>query len=483
LQQLGAEQLHFLVPNREKHGYGLTPKIVELALEYKPNLLITTDNGISSITGVEAAKRLGIKVLVTDHHLPSRQTPDADAVIDPKQADDDFPSKNLCGAGVIFYVMLALRTHLREIGWFSQQNIAIPNLANLLDLVALGTVADVVKLDYNNRILIDQGLKRIRAKQCCAGILALLQVSNRDVKNLVASDLAFAVAPRLNAAGRMDDMTYGIGCLLSENTESALKYAEALDNFNQERRGVEEEMQQEAWRILNRMTLNKQSDLPIGVCLFDENWHQGVIGILASRIKSHLNRPVMICADAGDGIVRGSGRSIVGVHIRDVIERIAAQYPNMIVQFGGHAMAAGLSFMREQLESFKKAFDTEVRNHVSEADLEDVIYSDGALSADDFNLKFAQDLRTITPWGHEFPEPLFDGHFNLLNKRILKGKHLKMEVSPAGSRLRLDAIAFNVGDIDWSNEVTQVNLVYRLDINTFRGFTKVQLLAEYVEPC
>jgi len=479
LQQMGATKVGFLVPNREKHGYGLTPAIVELALKDDfPDLLITVDNGISSIAGVEAAKKQGMRVLITDHHLPSDEIPNADAIVNPKQQGDTFPSKNLCGVGVIFYVMMALRARLREKGWFNQTRLPEPNLADLLDLVALGTVADVVTLDYNNRILVEQGLRRIRANRCSPGIRALIEVSGRDQNSLISSDLGFYLAPRINAAGRMDDMSYGIACLLSDNDLNATQHARLLQTFNQERRLEETKMQDEALETLDTI-IEKQDNLPIGLCLLDEKWHQGVIGILAARIKDRLNRPVIIFTYDKDNQIRGSARSVQGVHIRDILDSIASQHPEMINRFGGHAMAAGLTIPRNQFQAFQKTFDTEVRKYLSAEDLHGILYSDGPLSGEDFNLELAEQLQTI-PWGHNFHEPIFDGKFELLDHRLLKEKHLKMQVRPIDGGPKLEVIAFNTVDTDWPPEVTNITLAYKLDINRYRGATNLQLMAKYL---
>lgn len=488
LRQMGAQKVNFLVPNREKHGYGLTPIIVELALTDSflaytppgaaPDLLITVDNGISSIEGVKAAKQLGMRVLVTDHHLPGEELPAADAIINPRQNGDNFPSKNICGVGVIFYVMMALRAHLRKKGWFTAQGIPETNMANFLDLVALGTVADVVTLDYNNRILIEQGLRRIRADWCCPGIRALVQVSGRDQNSLVASDLGFYLGPRLNAAGRMDDMSYGIACLLSEDDFSAREQARLLQTFNEERRLEEAKMQLDALDMLDK--LGDVNKLALGICLLNEKWHQGVIGILAARIKDRLHRPVIIFTHDKDNKIRGSGRSVQGVHIRDIIEHISTQHPEMISYFGGHAMAAGLTIPRSQFDAFQQAFDDEVSKHLSTEELHGVIFSDGTLSEEDFNIEFAEELRTLTPWGQNFPEPIFEGEFELVNHRVLKNKHLKMQVRLLEGGEPIEVIAFNMVDTDWPNDVSRVKLAYKLDVNVFRGLKSLQLMANYV---
>jgi single-stranded-DNA-specific exonuclease len=492
LRQMGAEKVNFLVPHRDKHGYGLKPAIVEFALTdtfltqtlkgSAPDLLITVDNGISAIEGVAIAKQYGMRVLVTDHHFAPEQLPDADAIVNPNQPGDQFPSKHLCGVGVIFYVMMALRADLREKQWFSFKKIPQPNLADLLDLVALGTVADVVTLDYNNRILVEQGLRRIRANRCCPGIRALIQVAGFEQKNVVSSDLAFYLGPRLNAAGRMDDMSYGIICLLSENEQMALFHAQLLQTFNQERRQEEAKMQEEAFEMLKQFS--DTQTLPMGLCLLEEKWHQGVIGILAARLKDRLHRPVIIFThDYDKQIIRGSGRSVSGVHIRDILESIATQYPDMIINFGGHAMAAGLSIQAGQFTAFSQAFDAEIRQHLSEDKLQGVIYTDGVLNRNELNLELAEQLRNLAPWGQNFPEPIFDGEFELLERRVLKEKHLKMQVRHLEGGQPIDVIAFNTLDNNWPVDVNRVTLAYKLDVNVFRGFKNLQLRAEYVVNC
>jgi len=480
LRAMGAKTVNYLVPDRVKHGYGLTPTIVELAAPLHPDLLITVDNGIASLSGVQAAKHAGMRVLVTDHHLPGRELPAADAIVNPNQPNDNFPSKNLAGVGVIFYIMLALRTRLRALGWFNPQR-PEPNLAELLDLVALGTVADVVPLDYNNRILVAQGLARMRNGKACAGIQALMKVANRDAERLVSSDLGFYLGPRLNAAGRMENMSYGIECLLNDDPDTAMVQAEELDALNQERRFVEHDMQEDAQALLDR--IKQQTDLPFGLCLFDENWHQGVIGILASRVKEQVHRPVIVFTlnTENPEEIKGSARSVSGVHIRDVLDAVATHQHGMITKFGGHAMAAGLSLPKANFQAFQTAFDAEVRKHLSNEDLHGVIHSDGELDKNDFTLDFAEILRNFAPWGQHFPEPVFDGHFELLEKRLLKEKHLKMLVKPVGGDYPIDAIAFNTQDKDWPTQVQQLNLAYRLDINVFRGFKTLQLMVEHIE--
>lgn len=480
LNLFGAKQVSYLVPNRFTYGYGLTPEIVDVAAINKPALIITVDNGISSIAGVERANELGIRVLITDHHLPGSVLPNAYAIVNPNQPGDLFPSKNLAGVGVIFYVMLSLRSHLRKIGFFAQRNIAEPNMAQFLDLVALGTVADVVALDKNNRILVHQGLNRIRAGKTHAGIQALLDVSGRASKRISASDLGFAIGPRLNAAGRLDDMSLGIACLLSQDPSQARDMAVELDRLNKERQGIEADMQNQAVSELSKLKISDQ--LSIGLCLYDERWHQGVIGILASRIKDKLNRPVIAFARVSEYEIKGSARSVKGVHIRDVLDTIASHHPELISKFGGHAMAAGLSLHISRYDAFCQAFDKEVRKHLSEHDLQNQILSDGELQSEYFNLKMAEMLRNAGPWGQAFPEPLFDNVFQVIDQKLIGKKHLKMILTPQNSKQMLDAILFNIDSNKWPNHRCQhVRAVYRLDINEYRGQTHLQLLVEHLE--
>ncbi|HHI93802.1 MAG TPA: single-stranded-DNA-specific exonuclease RecJ [Gammaproteobacteria bacterium] len=488
LHMLGATQVDYLVPNRFEYGYGLTPEIVAVAAEREPDgipdLIVTVDNGISSIEGVAAANERGIRVLVTDHHLQGDALPAAAAIVNPNQQGDDFPSKHLAGVGVIFYVMLAVRALLRKQGVFADGH--GPHLAGLLDLVALGTVADVVPLDHNNRILVGQGLARIRAGKCTAGVSALVAVAKRNPSTLAATDLGFALGPRLNAAGRLDDMSLGIELLLTDDPVRATELAQRLDDLNHERRQIENEMKAEAMLILDEMELeaseDKNEELPTGLCLFEPHWHQGVIGILASRIKDRLHRPVIIFAQADDGSLKGSARSVPGLHIRDALDAVAAHHPGLLSKFGGHAMAAGLSLAAEDFDRFREAFDEEVRRHLTAEDLRREILSDGALGDNELNLELAEALRAAGPWGQGFPEPLFDGVFELVNRRIVGEKHLKLVVRPAGSQQVIDAIAFNTTDDDWPVDVKQVELAYRLDVNEFNGKRSAQLMVEYIEP-
>ncbi|MBP7958594.1 MAG: single-stranded-DNA-specific exonuclease RecJ, partial [Thiopseudomonas sp.] len=448
LRMLGAAHVDYLVPNRFDYGYGLTPEIVAVALERQPDLLVTVDNGISSLEGVAAAQAAGLKVLVTDHHLPGAELPTADAIVNPNQPGCEFPSKALAGVGVMFYVLLALRAHLRSNGWFAQQGIAEPNLAELLDLVALGSVADVVPLDANNRILVHQGLARIRAGRARPGLQAILEVARRDHRRLVSTDLGFIVGPRLNAAGRLDDISLGIECLLCEDADGALQRAQQLEQLNQDRKQIEQGMQREALVQLKDLPLD---NLPFGLCLFEPEWHQGVIGILASRMKERYHRPVIAFADAGAGQLKGSARSIPGLHIRDALDAVAARFPELISKFGGHAMAAGLTLQAVHYEAFAKAFDAEVRRQLTADDLTGRIYSDGCLAANEFDMQLAQQLRHAGPWGQRFPEPLFHGDFKIISQRLVGEKHLKLVLQSAQNAPALDAIAFNI-DLDvWPN--------------------------------
>lgn len=484
LRSMGAKKVEFLVPNRFEFGYGLTPEIVHVAVEkFSPDVIITVDNGISSLEGVKAAKALKIKVVVTDHHLPANTLPAADAIVNPNQPDDHFPSKMLAGVGVIFYVMLALRSLLREQGWFEEQNISEPNLAELLDLVALGTVADVVPLDYNNRIFVSQGLARIRSGRVCAGIKALIDITGKEMERLIASDFGFAIAPRLNAAGRLDDMSLGINCLLSDDIVATHKMAQQLDDINLARRDIEADMKQQAMKLLETMSLDENESLPFGLCLFDEGFHEGVVGILASRIKDRWHRPVIVFAKSDDNQLKGSGRSVKGLHIRDALDSVATKYPQLISKFGGHAMAAGLTIAENDYALFTKAFDDEVRRHLCEDDLEGIVMSDGELLEPELTMQTAEELRFAGPWGQTFQEPVFDGLFNIIHKRIVGDNHLKLSLQPEGSEIEIDAIAFNTTDEAWSPEHQQARVAYRMDVNVFRGRQSLQLMVEHIEPC
>lgn len=481
LRAFGAQQVHYLVPNRFEYGYGLTPEIVSVAANWQPNVIVTVDNGIASCTGVAAAKALGIKVIITDHHLAGTELPAADAIVNPNQPGDLFPSKSLAGVGVIFYVMLALRTLLREQNWFVDQNIAEPNMSQFLDLVALGTVADMAPLDQNNRILVHQGIQRIRARKCRLGILVLLQIAGKTPEKVAAVDLGFTIGPRLNAAGRLHDMSVGIECLLSHNFPRAQQLAVQLDQLNHERRVIESTMQKQAQQALARLKLDNH-DLPMGLCLFDEEWHQGVIGILASRLKEQLHRPVIVFARGSEREIKGSARSVAGLHIRDILEAIATRHPDLIKRFGGHAMAAGLTLERDCYPVFCLLFDEAVRQQLSQEKLRGEICSDGELASGDFRVEFAELLRNAGPWGQAFPEPLFDGKFHLISQRMVTDKHLKLLLRDSNSSQELDAIVFNVDLDQWPLRRCEfVRVAYRLDINEYRGQRSVQLVVEHLE--
>jgi single-stranded-DNA-specific exonuclease len=485
LRAMGASDCQYLVPNRFEFGYGLTPEIVDLAATMQPDLIVTVDNGISSIDGVNRAKALGIKVLVTDHHLPGDQTPDADAIVNPNQVSCDFLSKNAAGVGVIFYVMSALRSALRALAWFEKNAIKEPNLGDYLDLVALGTVADLVPLDKNNRILVEQGLKRIRAGRCRPGIRAILACAQRKPENIRASDMGFAIGPRLNAAGRLDDMSLGIECLLAEDEHTANQLAQRLDQLNQDRKSIEADMKMDADIQLQEMDFGK-GEMGWGLCLYEAHWHQGVIGILASRVKEKFHRPVIVFAPAKDDPtienpeLKGSARSISGFHMRDALDIIAKRHPTYLSKFGGHAMAAGMTIEKKHLKAFTQAFDAVVREQLSAQDLEATLLSDGALSDNELTIECVNMLELAGPWGQQFPEPRFDDTFELIQQRVLKDKHLKLVLAKKGSAQMFDAIAFNS---EWVGKSipAQIRVAYRPSINEFRGRKSVQLMIDHIE--
>ncbi len=480
LRALGARKLDFIVPDRFRDGYGLTPSLVQAAMERNPQVLLTVDNGIASITGVAAAKSRGLRVLVTDHHLPGEQLPDADAIVNPNVPGDGFPGKSLAGVGVMFYVLTALRSKMRAQGEFERLRIPEPNLGALLDLVALGTVADVVPLDGINRILVHQGLQRMRAGRARPGIRALIDVAGRRYEYLSAADLGFAVAPRLNAAGRLQDMSIGIRCLMAENLGQARELARRLDQLNRERREIEAQMKDDALLLLAEEEW--QTDQSNGVCLFDESWHEGVIGILASRIRERLSRPVIAFAPAEDGLLKGSARSVPGLHIRDLLSEVAAQCPGLILRYGGHAMAAGLTLERGNYDRFAQAFDEHSARHLAQLAVEDQIHTDGSLGPGDFSFALAHSLRLAGPWGQGFPEPVFHGDFQVASSRIVGEKHLKLQVKSAGVTNSLEAIAFFPDNpADWLT-CSQIRLAYQLEINEFRGQRQLQLNVDYMEP-
>ncbi|MBL8258213.1 MAG: single-stranded-DNA-specific exonuclease RecJ [Candidatus Competibacteraceae bacterium] len=479
LRALGAAEVGYRVPNRFEHGYGLTPEIVALAAQARPDLLITVDNGISSHEGVRAAQALGIKVLITDHHPPGQTLPTAEAIVNPNLPDDGFPSKHLAGVGVMFYVLSALRARLRESGWFAERGLSEPNLAQYLDLVAFGTVADVVRLDHHNRILVEQGVRRIRQGQCAPGILALCEVAGRDPGRLNAADIGFYLGPRLNAAGRLEDMSQGIACLLSDDPEAARHIARRLDEINRQRGELTADIHAQALERIEGIA-RAPADLPFGLCLYDPDWHQGVIGIIAGRLKDRLHRPVIVFAPDREGRIKGSGRSVAGMHLRDALAAVATEQPDLIHQFGGHAMAAGMSLATERFERFREAFDAEIRRRLSADDLRGRLLSDGELAPDEFSLETARLLREAGPWGQGFPEPLFDGVFEVLSHQVMRdGKTLKLRLRPPATALELEAVAFRRA-AEFEPGTRRVRIAYHLDVNLWRG-ERLQLLVEHLE--
>ena len=483
LRQFGFQHTDYIVPNRFDYGYGLTPEIVELAKTRNPDLIITVDNGISSIEGVAAAKSAGIKTLITDHHLPGATAPDADAIVNPNQHGCNFPSKSIAGVGVIFYVMLALRGKLRQTKWFEEHRLTEPKLSDLLDLLALGTVADVVALDRNNRILVSEGLRRIRAGRTRPGITSLLEIAGRSSARLTASDLGFSVGPRLNAAGRLDDMSTGIECLLTDHESTAYKLALQLDGMNKDRKQIEGDMREQAFKFLQEFSL-EEGALPAALCIYDGRWHQGVVGILASRVKEKFNRPVIAFADANDSgnEIKGSARSIKGFHIRDALDAVASSNPGMISKFGGHAMAAGLSLEKDKLQEFTEAFQKQAALLLDDELLQAQIFSDGVIEQNDFSMETAAELIEGGPWGQEFPEPVFDGKFKVIQQRRVGENHLKLVLAPEiAPQQTIDAIAFNIDKQEWpAPDMTDIEIAYRLDINEFRGNQTLQLMVEHI---
>lgn len=481
LKSFGYQNVSYLIPNRFEDGYGLTPPIVHRAHALGAKLIMTVDNGVSSIDGVLVAKQLGMQVVVTDHHLPGAELPVADALVNPNQPGCDFPFKSTAGVGVAFYLMCALRKELRERNWFQLQGIVEPNMATFLDIVALGTVADVVALEQNNRLLIEQGLRRIRSGKCRPGIVALAKIANRELAYLSAADLGFALGPRLNAAGRLDDMSVGIECLMAEDVERAQTLAIQLNSYNDDRKVIETDMQEQAQLIVKGLHSLKDQHLPWGLCLFDESWHQGVVGLLASRIKEKQHRPVVAFAPSGNGSteLKGSARSIPGLHVRDAFERVASLNPGLILKFGGHAAAAGLSIERHNLEAFKLAFDGAVRKMLDPEALQAELLTDGYVIDDELTVDTAKVIAGFGPWGQGFPEPVFEGKFGIYDKRVVGLRHLKLMLSTPDGKL-LDAIQFNS---DWveGGLPSEINIAYRMDINRFRGKESLQLMIEYID--
>lgn len=483
LRAMGASDLDYIVPNRFTHGYGLTPVLLdEIPLASQPDLLITVDNGIASVAGVAEAKRRGMKVLITDHHLPGEVLPEADAIINPNQPGDTFPSKNLAGVGVCFYLLLGLRQMLRQQDWFAQRGIAEPNLMTLIDLVALGTVADVVKLDQLNRTWVSLGLARIRAGKASTGLKALIRVAGREASTLASSDMGFAIAPRLNAAGRLEDMGLGIETLLTDDEGHALSMATALDDINIQRREVEQTMQEDAVAMLAAMSLDEMEP-PLAYCLYDDHWHQGVVGLLASRIKERHHRPVIVFAPGNPGEIKGSARSIPGVHIRDVLALVASMAPTVLSHFGGHAMAAGVTIQANQLTEFEHYFQKAIALTISPEDLNIERLSDGELACHETTLALAEQLPMVAPWGQGFPEPHFHGLFYVDNVRLVgqQQNHLRLTLRLEDKRTVV-AMAFGETPADWLMAGCKVRLRYRLSVNEYRAQRNLQFIVEDIFP-
>lgn len=481
LRQLNAN-VDYIVPSRFEYGYGLTPEIVDVCIQQSAQLIITVDNGISSHAGAQHAKDHAIKLIITDHHLPATQLPAADAIINPNQTGDNFPSKSIAGVGVMFYLLIALRAKLRELDWFVEQNIEPLDIVQWLDIVALGTIADVVALDQNNRILVEHGLRRIRAGKANVGISALLSVANVDYTRVLASDLAFQVGPRINAAGRLEDMSIGIECLLTDHIDTASQLATTLHELNLTRREIEAEMQQQALQSLaqlDKIDVTQASE--IGLCVYQSGWHEGVVGILASRLKEKYFRPTIAFAGSDGQQLKGSARSIPGLHIRDVLATIDSRYPDLINKFGGHAMAAGLSIQENNYQTFKVAFNEVLSSCVNTDDLQQQVVSDGELLSEQLTLEVAREIRHAGPWGQGFATPIFDGCFKVVDQRVVGHKHLKMSLQVENSSTILDAILFNYADSGWQSRAALVRAAYELDVNYFRGVETAQLLIKHIE--
>ena len=482
LGAMGAHKVSFLVPNRFTYGYGLSAPLVDAAMQMAPEVIVTVDNGIASHEGVERAHALGLQVVVTDHHLAGDTLPAADAIVNPNQPDCEFPHKSTAGVGVIFYVMSALRRHLQQQGWFDKAGITAPNMAQFLDLVALGTVADLVPLEHNNRILVAQGMARIRRGLARPGILALVQQAGRQLDQLQTTDMGFVLAPRLNAAGRLDDMSVGIECLLTNDADRAQQLAQQLDQLNQQRRNIEAEMQEQATAIVSQLQGAEEIQLPACVCLFQPDWHEGVVGIVASRIKERWHRPSLVFAQGEGGLLKGSARSIPGFHMRDALAAVDARNPGLIERFGGHAMAAGLSLAADRFDAFKQALNDYAKSHLDPALLARSWRTDGTLQAADLQLEQAQMLASAGPWGQGFEAPTFHGDFDLVQQRIVGQKHLKLVVAETHTGNLLDAICFNIDLTVWPGNYKRARLVYGLDVNEFRGRQSLQLMVQAIEP-
>lgn len=478
LKSLGATRVDYLVPNRFDYGYGLSVEIAKVALTKEPDLVITVDNGISSLEGVQCLREAGVEVIVTDHHLPGDELPAASAIVNPNQPGCEFPSKMLAGVGVMFYLLLALRSLLRAKEWFERNQGKVPNLAHLLDLVALGTVADVVPLDHNNRILVAQGIARIHKGACRPGIKALLAVAGKDYRNVSSTDLGFVVAPRLNAAGRLDDISMGIECLLADTENDAKEYAEILHEINVERRRIEQKMQHQAVEVVDKLEASKET---AGICLHHTDWHQGITGLVASRVRERYHQPAIVFANNSEGKLTGSARSVPGLHIRDLIEAIATGQPGLIEKFGGHAMAAGLTLDPGNLEPFSRLFHAAVSDHFLGQPAGNFIYSDGPLEPEFFTREIAELLRNAAPWGQQFSAPVFDNEFRVISQKVVGGQHLKLRLA---TRDRvLEGIAFRqLQPGEEMPELERIHAAFQLDLNEFRGAKTLQLIIEYMEP-
>jgi len=480
LKLMGAEHLDFLVPNRFEYGYGLTRELVDELVKIQAELVITVDNGISSLKGVEKARSLGMQVIITDHHLPPAELPPADAIVNPNCAGDDFPSKALAGVGVAFYVLAAVRSQLREAGYFQTQGLLEPNLSRLFDLVALGTVADLVPLDHNNRILVEGGLRLIRHQQCVAGISALFQVAGVNQPEADSNALAFYVAPRLNAAGRLEDMSIGINLLLTDDPAEAKELAAQLHDINQQRKDIQQDMQQFADSVVDE--LKKKAELPEVICLYHKHWHQGVVGLLASKVKEYTHRPVVAFAHetAGSEVLKGSLRSVRGIHIRDVLVDVDVSHPGLMDKFGGHAMAAGLTLQKARLQEFQQAFTAVVKKHLAGRSLEKVVLTDGPVAAEDLSLHTAELIRQAGPWGQLFEEPLFDDWFIVKQKRLVGDNHCKLVLQTTDLSKQIEAIAFGMHPNQFAQESTQTHLCYQMQVNEFRQRRRLQLKIEHI---
>ncbi|MBK4765368.1 MAG: single-stranded-DNA-specific exonuclease RecJ [Pantoea sp. Brub] len=481
LRSMGGKNIKYLIPNRFENGYGLTPEVVEQVRLEGTDMIITVDNGISSHVGIQCARKYGIPVLITDHHLPGNTLPNADVIINPNITKKPLPLTSLSGVGVVFYLMIALRNYLRDKGWFNQSLIE-PNLADLLDLVALGTVADVVPLNFNNRILVWQGLIRIRAGKCRPGIRALLEITNCDITHLVTNDLSFSLGPRLNAAGRLDNMSIGVALLLTEDLKQARLLANELNCLNQKRKKIENNMQIKALKLSNLLTC-KTKKIPLGLVFYHPTWHEGIVGILASRLKERFYRPVIAFAPSKQGLLKGSGRSILDIHLRNVLEKLNSAYPGLIIKFGGHSMAVGLELKEENYKMFRYCFCELIHNILKNKKVKNVIWSDGSLNSSEISMQTAIMLRNAGPWGQDFPEPSFDGKFKLINQRLVGDRHLQVILKFLDEGPVIEGIAFNVNTNLWPNlNIKIVKLVYKLDIKFYRGKRSIQLIIEHLWP-